>query len=146
MSQGNKTTVANNRVYFMLPFNQVLSAVNALQYFPAFGIDALSTAVFAEIDLNIGKKFYVESLKALVSGNTKDGLTNFNVHDLVGIRGTLTVGIAANGEFQITFTPPLTYERDAQVALSIDTTPSTVGNIRTNLMYALCFYLTQEEA
>jgi len=146
MSQGNKTTVANNRVYFMLPFNQALSAVNALQYFPPFGDNDVTNSSFTAIDVNIGKKFYIESLKVIVTGNTKDGITNYNVHDLVGIRGTVIVGIGANGEFQITFAPPLTFERSDQIALSIDTVVSTAGSVRTNLFYALCFYLTQEEA
>jgi len=146
MSQGNKTTVANNRVYFFLPFNQVLSAVNALQYFPPFGDNDVTDPSFLVVDLNIGKKFYVESLKVLVSGNTKDASTTYNIHDAAGIRGTITIAAATNGEFDITFTPPLTFERTDQLALSIVTSSSTAGSIRTNLFYALCFYLTQEEA
>lgn len=146
MSFGNKTTVANNRVYFLLPFNHITTAINALVYFPPFGDNDVSNSSFTAIDVNIGKKFYCESLKVVVTGNTKDGVTNYNIHDLVGIRGTLSVAIATSGEFQIVFPEPLVFERDAQVALSVDTLPSTAGNIRTNLMYALCYYLTQEEA
>jgi len=130
----------------MLPFNQILNAVNALLYMPPFGDVDVQDSSFLAIDLNIGKKFYVESLKVVVSGNTKDQLTGYNIHDLVGIRGTVEVLAGINGEHQITFTPPLVFERDAQVALSVNTSASGAGSIRTNLFYALCYYLTQEEA
>jgi len=146
MSYTNKSTVANNRVYFWLPFHQLLSATNLLQYFPIFGSDPVSSSTFATIDLNIGKKFYCESLKVIVSANGKDSNTVYSIHDVVGIRGSLTVPTVTNGEFQIVFPEPLVFENDSQMALSIDTSTSTAGNIRTNLFYALCYYLTQEEA